>query len=216
MQLLDLSHVVEHGMVTYPGLPGPVISDHMTFEDSRAHYAAGTEFHIGRIEMVANTGTYLDTPAHRWKGGADLSTVPLDRLAGLPGVAIRSEGPELTPDLITDTDTSGAAVLFNTGWDRHWRTDAYGNPDHPFVGAALADALVTANAALVGIDAVNIDSTIGGDRPAHSLLLGAGIPVVEHLTRLDQLPDDGFEFFAVPAKVRGLGTFPVRAFARWS
>ncbi len=215
MQLLDLSHVVEHGMVTYPGLPGPVISDHMTFEDSRAHYAAGTEFHIGRIEMVGNTGTYLDTPAHRWQGGADLSTMPLDRLAGLPGVVIRSKGPELTPDLINDTAISGAAVLFNTGWDRHWRTDAYGSPDHPFVGRALADALVTADAALVGIDAVNIDSTLGEDRPAHSLLLGAGILVVEHLTRLDLLPDDGFEFFAVPAKVRGLATFPVRAFARW-
>lgn len=215
MQLLDLSHVVEHGMVTYPGLPGPVISDHMTFEDSRAHYAAGTEFHIGRIEMVGNTGTYLDTPAHRWQGGADLSTMPLDRLAGLAGVVIRSKGPELTPDLITDTVISGAAVLFNTGWDRHWRTDAYGDADHPFVGTALADALVTANPALIGIDAVNIDSTVGEDRPAHSLLLGAGILVVEHLTRLDLLPDDGFEFFAVPAKVRGLATFPVRAFARW-
>ena len=216
MQLLDLSHIVEHGMVTYPGLPGPVISDHMTFEDSRAHYAAGTEFHIGRIEMVANTGTYLDTPAHRWQGGADLSTVPLDGLAGLPGVVIRSKGPELTPDLITDTVISGAAVLFNTGWDRHWRTDDYGDAGHPFVGTALADALVTADPALVGIDAVNIDSTMGEDRPAHSLLLGAGILVVEHLTRLDLLPDAGFEFFAVPAKVRGLGTFPVRAFARWS
>jgi len=122
-------------MITYPGLPGPVISDHVTFEDSRTHYATGTEFHIGRIEMVANTGTYLDTPAHRWKGGADLSTVPLDRLAGLPGVAIRSKGPELTPDLITDTDVSGAAVLFNTGWDRHWRTDAYGNPRSPVRGS---------------------------------------------------------------------------------
>lgn len=203
-------------MVTYPGLPGPVISDHMTFEESRSQYAAGTEFHIGRIEMVANTGTYLDTPAHRWKGREDLSSMPLDRLAGLPGVTIRSEGPELTPDLIADTNISGAAVLFNTGWDRHWRTDDYGDPSHPFVGAALADALVAANPVLVGIDSVNIDSTVGKDRPAHSLLLGAGILVVEHLTRLDRLPDDGFEFFAVPAKVRGMGTFPVRAFARWS
>ncbi len=216
MPLLDLSHVVEDGMVTYPGLPGPVISDHMTFEDSRAHYAAATEFQIGRIEMVANTGTYLDTPAHRWEGRDDLSTLPLERLAGLPGVAILSNGPELTPDLIADTDVSGAAVLFNTGWDRHWRTDDYGSEDHPFVGAALAEALVAANPALVGIDSVNIDSTIGPDRPAHSLLLGAGILVVEHLTRLEKLPDNRFEFFAVPVKVRGMGTFPVRAFARWS
>jgi len=216
VQLLDLSHVVEDGMVTYPGLPGPVISDHMTFEDSRSRYAAGTEFHIGRIEMVANTGTYLDTPAHRWKGHQDLSTVPLDRLVGLPGVTIRGNGPELTPDLIADTDISGAAVLFNTGWDRHWRTEDYGDPNHPFVGAALADALVTAHPVLVGIDSVNIDSTAGEARPAHSSLLGAGILVVEHLTRLDRLPDGEFEFFAVPPKVRGMGTFPVRAFARWS
>lgn len=215
MQLVDLSHVVEDGMTTYPGLPGPSVTDHMTFEESRSHYAAGTEFQIGRIEMVANTGTYLDTPAHRWRGRDDLATVPLHQVAGVPGVVIRHRGPELTPDLITGFDIGGAAVLFNTGWDRYWRSDDYGNPDHPFVGAALAAALVSAGLQLVGIDSVNIDSTVDGHRPAHSDLLEAGILIVEHLTRLDQLPDDGFEFFAVPVKLKGLGTFPVRAFAKW-
>jgi len=202
-------------MVTYPGLPGPSITDHMTFEESKAHYVAGTEFHIGRIDLVANTGTYLDTPAHRWRGRDDLSTLPIDRLAGLSGIVIRSPGPELTPGLLADIDVAGAAMLFHTGWDRHWRTDHYGSTDHPFVGAMLARTLVAAGPALVGIDSVNIDSTVERERPAHSLLLEAGIPIVEHLTRLDELPDDGFEFFAVPAKIRGLGTFPVRAFARW-
>jgi len=213
--ILDLSHVVEDGMVTYPGLPGPSITDYMTFEESTSLYTAGTEFHIGRIDLVANTGTYLDTPAHRWRGREDLSTVPIDRLAALSGHAIRAMGPELTPDLITDVDMEGGAVLFNTGWDRYWQTENYGSTDHPFVGVALAQALVVAGPALAGIDSVNIDSTVDGERPAHSLLLDAGIPIVEHLTRLDELPDHAFEFFAVPVSVRGLGTFPVRAFARW-
>ncbi len=216
MPIVDLSHVVEDGMVTYPGLPGPSITDHMTFDESAAHYAPGTEFHIGRIDLVANTGTYLDTPAHRWRDRDDLSAVPIDRLAALPGVVIRTEELELTPDLITNVDVEGMAVLFNTGWDRYWRTDDYGSTSHPFVGEALARALVAAGSVLVGIDSVNIDATEGGERPAHSLLLDAGILIVEHLTHLAELPDTGFEFFAVPAKVRGIATFPVRAFARWS
>jgi len=215
MPIVDLSHVIEDGMITYPGLPGPTITDHMTFEESASHYGAGTEFHIGRIDFVANTGTYLDTPAHRWQGREDLSEVSLDRLAGLRGLVLRDAGPELTPDLINDVDIQGAAVLLGTGWDRHWRTERYGSSDHPFVGEALAQALVAGGPALVGIDSVNIDSTVGGMRTAHSLLLDAGILIVEHLTNLADIPDVGFEFFAVPAKVRRLATFPVRAFARW-
>ena len=215
MPIVDLSHVIEDGMITYPGLPGPTITDHMTFEESANHYGAGTEFHIGRIDFVANTGTYLDTPAHRWRGREDLSEVPLDRLVGLRGLVLRDAGPELTPDLIDDVDINGAAVLLNTGWDRHWRTERYGSSNHPFVGEALAQALMAGGPALVGIDSVNIDSTAGGMRPAHSLLHDAGILVVEHLTHLADVPDAGFEFFAVPAKVRGLATFPVRAFAKW-
>lgn len=215
MPLVDLSHTVEDGMVTYPGLPGPVITDHLAFEESRAHYEEGTEFHIGRIDMVANTGTYLDTPAHRWRGREDLAGVVLDRVAGLPGVVIHNSGPELGPELASGRDIAGAAVLFHTGWDRHWRTDEYGSPDHPFVGESLASKLVAAGAALVGIDSVNIDSTEAGSRPAHSLLLEAGILIVEHLTGLDALPAHRFEFHAVPVKVRGLATMPVRAFAAW-
>jgi len=211
----DLSHTLEDGMVTYPGLPGPVITDHLSFDDSQGHYASGIEFHIGRIDLVANTGTYLDTPAHRWRGRQDLSGIPIEAVAGLPGIVIHDEGPELSFATIGNIEVEGAALLFHTGWDRHWKSDTYGSTDHPFVGESLARALVEARPAIVGIDSVNIDSTLGGDRPAHSLLLDAGILIVEHLTNLADLPDDGFEFSAVPVKVRGLGTFPVRAFARW-
>jgi arylformamidase len=212
--IADLSHTIEDGMVTYPGLPAPAITDHLAFDDSRDHYAPGVEFHIGRIDLVANTGTYLDTPAHRWRGRQDLSDLPIEAVAGLRGLVIHDDGPELTPALIGDTDIDGAAVLFHTGWDRHWRTDAYGAADHPFVGESLAHALAEAGPAIVGIDSVNIDSTASGERPAHSLLLDAGILIVEHLTNLADLPYV-FQFSAIPVKVKGLGTFPVRAFARW-
>lgn len=215
MPIIDLSHTVTDGMVTYPGLPGPVISDHLTYEDSRGHYAVGTEFHIGRIELIANTGTYLDTPAHRWRGREDVSEIPIEAVAGLPGIVISDAGPKLVPGILGGADLAGAAVLFHTGWDQHWLTETYGAPEHPFVGKALAQALAAAGPAIVGIDSVNIDSTAGGERPAHSSLLEAGILVVEHLTGLAALPPDGFEFSAVPVKVEGLGTFPVRAFARW-
>lgn len=215
MPLVDLSHPVEHGMITYPGLPGPVVSAHMTFDESRAHYAEGVEFHIGRIDLVGNTGTYLDTPAHRWRDGFDLVDLPLERVAGVPGVVVADPGPALRTDLIAKQDIADKAVLFHTGWDRHWGTSVYGNTAHPYVTEELASVLADKGPALVGVDAVNIDSTSGGERPAHSLLLKAGIPVVEHLTGLGALPRGGFEFFAVPVKVKGLGTFPVRAFARW-
>ncbi len=212
-ELIDLSHVVETGMVTYPGLPGPVISSFMTREDSREHYVAGTEFDIGRIEMVANTGTYLDTPFHRFPDGFDLATLTLQQVANLPGVCVPTTGPEIGPDVLSDVEVGGRAVLFHTGWDRFWRTEEYGSTDHPFLTEEATEALVEGNAALVGIDSVNIDDTRGGARPAHTGLLSAGIPIVEHLTDLDRLMDRVFRFFAVPVPVRGLGTFPVRAFA---
>lgn len=212
MELIDLSHVIEHGLVTYPGLPAPEISEHLGFEESHDHYAAGTEFAIGRISMVANTGTYLDTPAHRYRGGDDLSRLPLERCALLPGVVVDA-GPVIDADDVAGLDVEGRAVLLRTGWDRHWATDAYGDPAHPFLTGAGAQRLADAGAALVGIDSVNIDDTRGGERPAHSALLAAGVPVVEHLTRLDALPASGFRFTAVPPAVRGMATFPVRAFA---
>jgi arylformamidase len=211
-ELVDLSHTIVSGMVTYPGLPGPVISDHLSREQSRGTYAAGTEFHIGRIEMVANTGTYLDTPAHRYADGHDLTGLELGRIAGDPGVCVRGSGA-LTAELIANVDLDRRAVLFATGWDRHWRTDEYGSPDHPFVTAELAHALADGGAVVVGIDSVNIDDTRGGERPAHSILLAAGIPVVEHLTNLDVLVGRDFRFNAIPPRIEGMGTFPVRAFA---
>jgi arylformamidase len=204
----DLSHTVVHGEVTYPGMPAPVLSDYLTREDSRLRYAPGVEFHIGRIEMIANTGTYLDTPAHRYADGFDLSALPLGQVAGVPGMVV-DDGAALPADL------AGRAVLVRTGWDQHWATERYGEPEHPSLPVSVAEALVESGVAIVGIDSVNIDATTTGERPVHSMLLAAGIPIVEHLTNLAALPDDGFEFFAVPVKVRGMGTFPVRAFAMW-
>ncbi len=212
-QLIDLSHSIEDGMITYPGLPGPMITEHLSRADSVSRYEEGTTFSIGRIDMVANTGTYLDVPFHRFEDGFDLSGLSLDLVADLSGVVVESTGPELVAGDIEGVEVEGRAVLFATGWDRHWRSDDYGNPDHPFVSAGLVEALVSAGAALVGIDSVNIDDTRGGARPAHTGLLAAGIPVVEHLTGLDRLVGTRFRFFAVPPKVAGLGTFPVRAFA---
>lgn len=213
MPLIDLSHTIEDGMVTYKGLPAPLICDHLSREASRANYDAGTEFQIGRIEMVGNTGTYLDTPFHRYADGEDLSQVGLERVAGLPGMVVRAQGERaVDADRFADLDVRGKAVLVHTGWARHWRTDAYFE-DHPFLTEAAAAALVEAGAALVGIDSHNIDDTRTRARPAHTLLLGAGIPICEHMRGLELLPDAGFRFTAAPPKVAGFGTFPVRAFA---
>jgi len=212
-QMVDLSHHIESGTITYPGLPGPIISDYMSREESRPHYAEGTEFQIGRIDMVANTGTYLDTPFHRYSDGHDLAGLTLERVADLDGVCVEAGAGGISTELLEGVDVAGRAVLFHTGWDRHWGTDSYGNPEHPYLTEAAAELLVTQAAALVGIDSVNIDDTRTGTRPAHSRLLAAGIPVVEHLTNLGSLVGSQFRFFAVPPLVRGMGTFPVRAFA---
>jgi len=212
-RFVDLSHVIEHGMVTYPGLPAPVIADHLSREASREVYAPGYEFHIGRIDMVANTGTYLDTPSHRYADGHDLSGLALDAVADVQGVCIATSDQEIGVEVLDGLDVGGCAVLLATGWDTHWRTDTYGDPSHPFVSEALAHGLVERGAALVGIDSVNIDGTADKARPVHSILLEAGIPVVEHLTGLADLVGRSFRFSAVPPKVRGLGTFPVRAYA---
>ena len=206
-RLIDLSHTVADGVVTYPGLPGPVITDHLSRAASRERYAPGVEFQIGRIDMVANTGTYLDTPFHRFPDGHDLAALALERVAGVPGIVLGVDDP--LPD-----DIAGYAVLFRTGWDAHWGTERYGDPDHPHLPTAQAERCVAGGAAIVGIDSVNIDTTTGGERPVHTALLAAGIPIVEHLTNLGALPPRGFELYAVPVKVRGMGTFPVRAFAR--
>lgn len=208
----DLGHVVESGMITYKGLPAPLICDYLSREDSRRHYAPGTEFHIGRIEMVANTGTYLDSPFHRYVEGKDLSELPLSSLANLEGIVVRAQGPAIGPECFADLPLQGRAVLVETGWSRHWRTDAYFE-GHPFLTRETAVHLRDAGAALVGIDSYNIDDTEDGRRPVHTVLLGSEIPIVEHMTGLDTLPREGFRFFAVPARIKHFGTFPVRAFA---
>jgi arylformamidase len=213
MTPIDLSHTIEHGMITYRGLPAPLICDYLSREASRGLYAEGTEFHIGRIDMVANTGTYLDSPFHRFADGKDLSELPLTSLAGLDGVVIWSDNPNVvTEDDLVGRDLNGKAVLIQTGWDKHWGTDAYFE-DHPFLTEDAALYLRQSGVKLVGIDSYNIDDTRGKTRPVHTILLGAGIPIVEHMTGLAQLPDAGFQFFAVPPKVKAFGTFPVRAFA---
>jgi arylformamidase len=210
MRLFDLSHRITDGMVTYPGLPGPTIEAHLSFADSIGKYAAGTEFQIGKIAMVANTGTYLDTPAHRYRDGHDLAGLALSSCALLP-VRMVSAGPIFDADDFSGMDLAGRAVLLCSGWDRHWGTEEYGNPVHPHLTEAGAEALVAAGAALVGIDSVNIDDTTTGARPAHSVLLAAGIPVVEHLTSLAEVPPEAL-FTAAPPAIVGMATFPVRAF----
>ena len=213
MRHVDLSHVITDGLITYPGLPGPVISDHLSRDDSRSRYAPGYEFQIGHIAMVSNTGTYLDTPFHRFPGGHDLSGLDLARVAGVPGVLVVTSELTTGAASLDGVDVAGRAVLFATGWDRHWATEAYGDPEHPHLGADVVELLVAGGAAVVGIDSVNIDDTRTGERPVHTGLLGAGIPIVEHLRGLDQLRATAFTFTAVPPAVVGMGTFPVRAFA---
>jgi kynurenine formamidase len=211
--LIDLSHAIFDGLETYPGLPRAVVSAHRRHEDAQPAYEPGTTFHIGRIEMVANTGTYLDAPFHRFPGGADVAALPLEAVAALPGVVVRTGERAIGPAALPAGDLRGCAVLFATGWSRHWGSPAYFT-GHPFVTGEAAAELARRGVALAGIDSLNIDDTSGGARPVHTTLLAAGIPVVEHLTGLDALPDDrGFRFFAAPVKVRGMGTFPVRAFA---
>jgi arylformamidase len=216
MPLIDLSHSIEHGMVTYPGLPGPLICDYLSREASRSRYAPGVEFQIGKIEMVANTGTYLDCPFHRYANGDDLSQLKLEALADLDCVVVRAtERRDRAIDRlpIELPALKGKALLVHTGWDAHWRTDQYFE-SHPHLTGAFADQLVEAGVALVGIDSFNIDSIDDGTRPVHSALLGAGILIVEHMCNLAAVPERGSRFFAVPVKVKGMGTFPVRAFAK--
>lgn len=210
--IVDLTHPVEDGMETYPGLPGPTVETWQSHEDTAPRYAPGTSFHFGRVTMIANTGTYLDAPAHRFDGGADVSAVPLDAVADVDGVVVDCAGAGralAVPDAI---DVRGRAVLLRTGMDRHWRTPAYA-VDSPFLTRDGALDLVARGAVLVGIDAVNIDSTDDPARPAHTELLRAGVLVLEHLRNLESLPPTGFRLHAAPVPVRGMGTFPVRAYA---
>jgi kynurenine formamidase len=216
-RLIDLSHEIEHGMVTYRGLPAPTISDWLSRDASRTRYAAGTTFQIGKIELLANTGTYIDAPFHRYDGGRDVAGYQLEAVADLPGILVRATGRRaraLAASHFAGHDVKGKAVLVHTGWDAHWRTDTYAAGEHPFLTRDAAEHLAKAGAVLVGIDSLNIDDDKDGTRPAHTILLGSSVAIVEHMTNLGALPDTGFSFFAVPPKVRGMGSFPVRAFAR--
>ncbi|WP_428961882.1 cyclase family protein [Micromonospora fluostatini] len=215
---VELSHVVRDGMTTLLDWPAPRITDWLSREDSRSRYAPGTEFHVGRINMIANTGTYLDTPSHRYADGSDLSGVGLERLADLPGVVVRVPAGTRAVDrlMLAPYEVAGRAVLLHTGWDVHFGTEGYSAPEAPHLTGEGARWLVEAGAVLVGIDSVNIDDmqpAAPGTRPAHSTLLAAGVPIVEHLTGLAALPPEGFRFTAAPPMVAGMGTFPVRAFA---
>jgi kynurenine formamidase len=213
-RLVDVSHMVEHGMITYQGLPAPIICDYLSREESRKLYAEGTEFHIGKIEMVANTGTYLDSPFHRYADGQDLSQLLLSAIANIEGIVIRASDlvkQAIDASLFQNVDVREKAVLVQTNWDIYWGTEQY-FVGHPFLTQDAAQFLVSSGAKLVGIDSLNIDDIRDTSRPVHSILLKAGVPIVEHLCNLSALPDQGFKFFAVPVKVKGMGTFPVRAF----
>ncbi len=215
-KFIDLSHTIEDGMITYKGLPAPIVCDYLSRERSRTLYAAGTEFQIGKIEMVTNTGTYLDCPFHRYEHGKDLSQILPEQFADLDGIVIRHDwrtGQAIDADAFRQHDVRGRAVLVHSGWAVHWRSDQYFE-NHPFLTADAAAYLVEQGAVLVGIDSHNIDDTRGNSRPVHSTLLGVEILIVEHLCNLESLPDSGFSFSAIPPKFKGVGTFPVRALAK--
>jgi kynurenine formamidase len=213
-RIVDLSHPIESGMTTYPGLPGPVITDYLSRDASRERYAEGTTFQIGRIEMIANTGTYVDAPFHRYADAMDIAGLPLDRLADVEGVVAEARGSArpIGPGVFEGLDLRHRAVLVRTGWASRFGTPEYGK-GHPFLTRAAAEKLVSAGPALVGIDSTNIDDAQDGARPVHTLLLAVGIPIIEHLRNLENLPREGFRLHAAPAPFRGVGSFPVRAYA---
>jgi len=215
-RFVDLSHVIVAGMTTYKGLPGPHICDFWSREASAANYDDGSSFQIGRIDMVANTGTYIDAPFHRFQEGPDLAGLRLEQMADLPGLVVRApfeHGLAVGVEAFEGLELSGKAVLVHTGWDRHWGSENYFD-NHPYLTGEAAGLLVDRGATLVGIDSHNIDDTRIRARPVHSVLLGAGVLVCEHMTGLGAIPDKGFRFSAVPPKIEGMGTFPIRAFAR--
>lgn len=211
--LVDLSHRIEDGMITHKGLPGPHICDFWERQASASFYDDGSTFQIGRIDMVANTGTYLDAPFHRFADGADLAGLDLAQLVALPGLVVRTDATAIDAEAFEGLDVTGKAVLVHTGWDRFWRTEAY-QSGHPFLTEAAAHLLARRGVRLVGIDSHNIDDTGSRARPVHTVLLGNGVLICEHMTNLAALPDSGFLFTAAPPKIAGMGTFPVRAFAQ--
>lgn len=214
--LIDLSHTIEDGLVTYKGLPAPIVCDYLSREESRKFYEEGTEFQIGKIEMVANTGTYLDCPFHRFENGKDTSEITLEQFVDLEGIVIRipyTETLEIRETHLENYEIRNRAILIQTNWSEHWNTEAY-YENHPFLNQKAAEYLRDCGVKLVGIDSHNIDDTRRNSRPAHTTLLGAEILIVEHMNNLHLLPDEDFTFTAAPPKFKGVGTFPVRAFAK--
>lgn len=214
--LVDLSHTIENGLITYKGLPAPIICDYLSREDSKQFYEKGTEFQIGKIEMVTNTGTYIDCPFHRYENGKDMSEIGLECFADLEAIVIRvphTKTKEITAEYLRNYEIRNRAVLIHTGWDEHWNTENY-YENNPYLTKQAAEYLRDCSVKLVGIDSHNIDNTNGKSRPVHTTLLGAEILIVEHLCNLYLLPEEGFTFSAIPPKFKGVGTFPVRAFAK--
>ena len=213
---IDLSHTIEDGLITYKGLPAPIICDYLSRDDSREFYEKGTEFQIDKIELVGNTGTYIDSPFHRYANGKELSEMHINQFVDLDGIVIRIDCEKtqaIHADYFRNREIRGRAVLVHTGWDKYWKTDRYFEY-HPYLTQDAAEYLVECGVALVGIDSMNIDDTKGKARPVHTTLLGNEIPIVEHLCNLEKLPDEGFTFTAAPPKIKDVGTFPVRAMAK--
>jgi kynurenine formamidase len=218
MKIIDLSHTIENGLVTYKGLPAPVICDYLSREQSRNIYEEGTEFQIGKIEMVANTGTYIDCPFHRYEYGKDFAALPAELFTDIEGIKVNvpyQQQKAIDASYFTNLELKGRAVLVHTGWSEHWRTDTYFE-NHPYLSEDAAIFLKDQGVRLVGIDSHNIDDTAKKSRPVHSTLLAQEIFIIEHLCNLDQLPSNGFSFTALPPRIKGLGTFPVRAIAKIS
>ena len=211
---IDLSHTIFDGLVTYKGLPAPVICDYLSREDSKKFYEKGTQFQIGKIELVANTGTYIDCPFHRYENGKDLSEVELKNFVDLNAITINVKDiTEIGIKYFKGKDVTEKAVLVFTDWAKYWDTEKYFE-NHPYITKEAAEYLKDQKVILVGIDSHNIDDTKGKSRPVHSILLGSEILIVEHMCNLDKLPESGYTFSAVPPKFKGVGTFPVRAFAK--
>jgi arylformamidase len=215
-RLIDLSHTIENGLITYKGLPAPIICDYLSREESKKIYAEGTSFQIGKIEMVSNTGTYVDCPFHRFEDRTDLNDTPLEHFAELSGLVLHipySEKTAIDADSFSPFDIEDKALLIHTGWDFHWNTEKYYSK-HPYLTENAARYVKDRKVRLVGIDSHNIDDTRGNSRPVHTVLLGNGILIVEHLCNLAAIPDEDFIFSAIPPKFKGVGTFPVRAMVR--
>lgn len=214
-EYIDLSHDIRDGQITYKGLPAPIVCDYLSRLDAEKVYAPGVTFQIGKIEMVSNTGTYIDTPFHRFEHGHDLSQIKLSAIADLEGIVIKvpfQKYPSVDAAALKGIPLTGKAVLIHTGWDVHWGTDQYFE-GHPFLTKGAAEFLLEQKVKLVGIDSYNIDDVSDPQRPVHTVLLGNDILIVEHLSNLGAIGDRPFRFHAVPPKICGMGTFPVRAFA---